>query len=613
MTQRALLGEHGAVGDMESLALVDRFGSIDWFCWPRFDAPSLFGAILDADGGHWSVRPRPADRDELEGHDERATDAVHSRQMYLSETNVLITRFHTATGIAEVEDLMTVDGPRRLVRRVLCQRGTASIEVEVAPRPDYGRIDPRLSNDGGSLLIEWGDESLTLSVIGASSTFDVDRRAGTARLTFDVDAGDDVLLVLHESSSPSGDLTRAAIELAIDDTIAFWQRWTGRSTYRGRWRQAVERSALALKLLTHRSSGGLIAAGTASIPEHIGGQRNWDYRYVWIRDAAFTVYAFLELGHVDEADAFAAWLVDRLDGCEQHDEPLVPLYDLDGRREVPEYELDHWSGYADSRPVRIGNGASGQRQLDIYGELIDSLYLTDRHGDGLPVDAWRHVCALVDRVIEGWREPDQGMWEIRSPGERHTSSVLMCWVAVERAMRMATARGRPAELDRWRRARDEMHAELLDEGWNDEVGAFTRVFGGDDVDASILLAPLVKFLPGDDPRWLRTLDAIDEQLAHGPLVDRYDTDVVDDGVGGDEGSFLICSFWYVEAMARAGRVDDAHRLFDRLLTYANPVGLYSEQVGPDGHLLGNFPQAFTHLALISAAIHLDEALDADRG
>ncbi len=370
---------------------------------------------------------------------------------------------------------------------------------------------------------------------------------------------------------------------------------------------------MTLKLLTCAESGGLIAAGTTSLPEIIGGERNWDYRYVWIRDAAFTLYALLELGYSEEAEGFTAWLTDRIERCADRcaatdDPPLSPLYDLDGDDALAETILDHWSGYADSRPVRIGNDASGQMQLDIYGELIDSVYIADKQGSGVGLATWDHIRTIVGWVIEHWETPDDGMWEARSGPRRYTSSLLMCWVAVERAIRMARRRGRPADLDSWSRARDDMHHTLVDRGFNRELGAFTQTLDGVTLDASILLAPLVKFVPPDDPMWLGTLDAIDDALARGPLVDRYDHTMSDDGLDGDEGSFTICSFWFVEALSRSGRVDEARMHFDRLLTYATPTGLFSEEIGPHGRLIGNFPQAFTHLALISAAISLDEAL-----
>jgi GH15 family glucan-1,4-alpha-glucosidase len=586
--QRTLIEDHGLVGDLRSAAVIDISGAVSWLCWPRFDSPSIFGSLLDPQGGHWSIRP---------AHD--ADGYEDGRQTYLSGTNVLITRFHTSTGLVEVEDFMTLDTEhRQLVRRVHCLRGEVTMQMRCHPRPDYARAEATLrARDDGCATIATPDYDLELA-----STTELGVDDHTIAADFDVREGDVVDFALGE---PGGSL---AGDCGLARTIDWWKRWTAQSEYRGRWRQAVERSALALKLLTHAPTGGIVAAATTSVPETLGGERNWDYRYVWIRDAAFTLYALLRLGHQQEAKDFTGWLLRRLQDCEGRDDPpLSPLYDLDGNDRIAEEELDHWAGYGGSRPVRVGNAASSQRQLDVYGELIDSLYLADKYGAGLSLDEWTQVRRLVEYVIDHWHEPDDGMWEARLEPAHHTSSLLMCWVAVERAMRMAHSRGRPAPLERWRAGRDEIHATLLERGWNAELGAFTRILDGDDLDASILLAPLVKFLPATDPRWTSTMAALEEHLAHGPLVDRYATH---DGLDGDEGSFTICSFWYVEALARAGEVERARHLFDRLLSYGGPLGLFSEEIGADGHQLGNFPQAFTHLALISAAYQLDEALDA---
>ncbi len=592
------IDDHGVIGDCETLALVSNLGDIDWMCWPRADAPSLFGSLLDPDAGRWSIQPESATH--------------RTQQFYLSETNVLVTRFQTEDGIVEIDDAMAMDGPQRLVRRVRCVRGSVSVRSEFVPRPDYARAAVDWDSDTDGVTLQ--TDSLRLR-LRASAELTLDRDAGLVTCAERLDEGDELAfdLAAADTDRDVDDDTEVAEHVAatVTETIDYWKLWTAGGTYRGRYRSAVERSALALKLLTNRSTGGMLAAGTTSLPEHIGGERNWDYRFVWIRDAAFTVYALLEIGHDAEADAFIGWLVDRVDECDQADgSPLTPVYDLDGNARIGEHELD-WRGYENSRPVRIGNAAADQFQLDIYGELIDSLYIFDRRSRGLSLDTWDKIRLIVDYVIDRWREPDDGMWEIRSEPQRHTASILMCWVAVERAIRMAEFRGRPADLVAWRRARDEMHDTIRTEGWNDELGAFTQTLGGDTLDASILLAPLVKFVDGRDPRWTSTLDAVVEHLAHGPLVDRYDTDRYDDGLTCGEGSFTICSFWLVEALARAGRVEEARRSFDQLLGYANPVGLFSEQIGPSGRQLGNTPQALTHLALISAAVALDEALDSE--
>ena len=580
------LEDYAVIGDMRTLGVVARSGSIDWLCWPRVDSPSVFGRLLDDDGGSWTI--------------EQERPSGDNRQVYLSGTNVLITRFHTDSGMFEVEDLMPVHDGQSVIRSVTCLRGDIRLTSRMSLRPDYGR---------GRVELRAEDDHAVVTADGLELV-----ASGTVDWTVD---GDDLVCSVALAEGETAYLTlgdtvldRDGCTTLFDATLDYWRSWSEGTTYTGRWREAVQRSALILKLLTNRDSGGIVAAGTTSLPEIIGGERNWDYRYVWIRDAAFTVYAFIETGHLAEAEAFTSWLVARLEDCRDDDTPpLAPLYDLDGVSDLEEIELDHWSGYAHSTPVRIGNAASGQLQLDLYGELVDALYLADKHGDGLSIDTWGHICTLISWLGRHWNEPDDGMWESRAGARRHTSSLMMSWVAVERAIRMANRRGRPAPLVEWQELRDEIFGVLLDEAYDEELGAFTQVVGGDTVDASILLAPLVKFIPPGDPRWRSTLEVVERQLAHGPLVDRYDPATTDDGLDGDEGSFTICSFWYVEALARSGRVREARLMFDRLLSYATPTGLYSEEIGPNGRLLGNFPQAFTHLALISAASHLDQALD----
>lgn len=578
------IGEHGAIGDLETLALVGGNASIDWMCWPRFDSPSVFGRILDPDGGYWSISPAETTRP--------------ARQMYLPSTNILVTRFHEQEGVVEVEDFMAIGEQRCLIRRVSCIRGRVRMRSELVPRPDYGREGPRFTTHDDSITLHLPQGNLI-----AVADVGMQDRPDRVTADFELSEGD----VVQFGLAPDLPGTPLPTEEMFSQTVTFWREWIGQSEYRGRWRETVNRSALVLKLLTHRESGGLIAAGTTSLPEKIGGSRNWDYRYVWVRDAAFVLYAFLQLGFTDEATAFARWLEARIDHCtDREGPPLTPLYDLDGRRDLDETELDHWTGYADSRPVRIGNAASGQLQLDIYGELIDSMYLADKHGTGLSLSSWNDVASLADWVCANWDQPDQGIWEVRSEPERFVSSLLMCWVALERAMRMARSRGRPGNVERWRESRDEIHALILDRGWNDEIETFTQTLDGEAVDASLLLMPLVLFISPTDPKWISTMDVIRERLTHDALVDRYTTE---DGLQGEDGSFSICSFWYIEALARGGQADEARMLFEKMLTYAGPLGLFSEAISPTGDQVGNYPQAFTHLALISAAIHLDEVLD----
>ncbi len=597
------IGLHGVIGDMETLALVGRAAAIEWCCWPRFDSPTVFGSLLDTDGGGWTITP--------------SGDHWRDRQLYLPDTNILVTRFHSDDGLVEIEDFMVVgesnregssregSSTRGIVRRVTGVRGTISMTSVLTPRPDYGRADPVFDRPReGMVAFEHVG-----STLAATSTVELDVDDSTSSIVADfvISEGETQCFALGD---PAADLLA---EDLCDTTSNFWRQWIGRTSYQGRYGEVIHRSALTLKLLTHASSGGVIAAGTTSLPERIGGQRNWDYRYVWIRDAAFTLYAFLELGFVEEAEAFTGWLGRRLIDCGRNDggrgddeSPLAPLYDLDGNAQLDEIELDHWSGYRDSSPVRIGNAAARQLQLDTYGELLDSMYLADKRGAGLSLAIWSELRALVDWVCEHWDQADDGIWEVRSGRQRFTSSALMCWVAVERGIRMASFRGRPADIERWRRTRDEIHVAILDGGWSDELEAFTQVFDGDTLDASLLLMPLVKFVSGTDPQWLSTLDAIQQSLVHGVLVDRYDNAKSDDGLDGDDGSFSICSFWFVEALARAGRIEEARIHFEKMLTFAGPLGLFSEVIAPSGDQLGNYPQAFTHLSLISAAVHLDQ-------
>ena len=444
---------------------------------------------------------------------------------------------------------------------------------------------------------------MTLNV---TATVGLEPVGETLTATFALDAGETATFQLALGDEPAGD----GREL-FDATVRFWRDWLEGSDYRGRWREMVQRSALTLKLLTYRPNGAILAAPTTSLPEHLGGERNWDYRFVWPRDAAFSAYALLALGFTAEARDFVGWLTARLGDAQDGERgPLRVLYSLDGDPDVEERELDHLAGYRDSAPVRVGNDASDQLQLDIYGEVIDSVYLYNKYGEPVSASIWEDLVRIVDWVCEHWDQEDEGIWETRLGRKQHTYSRLMCWVAIERAIRMARQRGLPGDIVGWGRERDAIYHQIMDKGFNAERGAFVQHYGGDALDASLLLMPMVKFIAPTDPRFLSTLEAIEEELVSDTLVFRYDPGIAPDGLDGAEGTLSICSFWYVEALTRAGRLQDARLALEKMFTYGNHVGLYAEQIGMTGEQLGNFPQAFTHLALISAAINLDRALDA---
>ena len=587
------IAEHGVVGDLRTVALVGTDGTIDWYCCPRFDSPSIFGAILDRHrGGRYRIAP---------------TLGIGTvKQLYFPDTNVLITRFLTPAGVAELEDFMPIGPRQRLIRRVLCVRGEMTFRVEVDPRFDYGR-------EAGETVVHadgavFRSPSLTLALSSA-----VDLRLGESGVVgeFSLRPGESESFALETGSDVPSVSTPDQMRDEFEHTVEFWRRWLGQSRYRGRWRETVHRSALVLKLLTYQPSGAMVAAPTASLPEQIGGGRNWDYRYTWIRDTAFSLYALLRLGFTDEAAGFMDWLTHRFQERVGHESgPLQVMYAIDGGAELPEEVLTHLEGYRGSAPVRIGNGAANQLQLDIYGELIDSVYLYNKHGMPISHGAWSDLARIVEWVCENWDQADEGIWETRGGKQNFTFSRLMSWVAVERAIRMARQRGLPSDLVRWMGVRDDIYRQVLERGWNAERGAFVQHYDTDVLDASLLLMPLTKFMAPTDPLWLSTLDVMSKELVSDSLVYRYNVEASPDGLKGDEGTFSICSFWYVEALARAGHVDEARLAFEKMLTYANHVGLYSEEIGATGEQLGNFPQAFTHLALISAAVNLDLQLGA---
>ncbi|MEU5312956.1 glycoside hydrolase family 15 protein [Streptomyces sp. NPDC021562] len=595
------IAEHGLIGDLRSVALVGSNGTIDWYCTPSFDSPSVFAAILDAErGGFFALA---------------AAVPARTKQFYFPDTNVLITRFYTDEGVGEVQDFMPVTGEsaeptecerHRLIRRVVCVRGTVPFRVRVAPRFDYGARPHTLRMRGDTAVFESPEMSLALT-----STVALESDGPDAHADFKLAEGETAVFALDQAGehiAPRG-CARIEAQRQFETTVRYWRSWLHQSRYRGRWREMVHRSALTLKLLTYAPTGAIVAAPTTSLPEQLGGERNWDYRYVWIRDAAFAVYALLRLGFSSEAEAFMGFVTTYIspgDGFASG--PLQIMYGIDGRADLGERELTHLEGHRGSAPVRVGNAAAGQLQLDIYGALIDSIYLYDKWAQPVSSAQWDDVTRLVDWVCEHWDQPDEGIWETRGGRKDFLYSRLMCWVAIERAMRLANRRGLPADLPRWRQSRDTIYRRIMDRGWSDRRGAFVQHEGGEVLDASLLMMPLAKFIAPTDPKWLSTLDALTEDLVSDSLVYRYDPQASPDGLRGDEGTFSICSFWYVEAMVRAGRVDEARLAFEKMLTYANHLGLYAEEIGRTGEQQGNFPQAFTHLALISAAFNLDRAL-----
>ena len=587
---------YGVIGDLRTVALVGMNGSIDFFCFPEFDSATIFAALLDADkGGRFSIAPN-------------LREARH-KQLYLPDTNVLLTRFLSADGVAEITDFMPVasQGPTgRLIRVVKAVRGSIEFALHCEPRFNYGRETAVLDLRMGRVTFEHpGQEGFALRLFG-DAEFHCDE--GIARAAFTLAAGDEAVFVLEDARPGHEPLTRAQAQAALAETAQYWRDWTARSTYRGRWRDMVNRSALALKLMSSHARGALVAAPTFGLPEEIGGERNWDYRFTWIRDASFTVFAFMRLGYGDEAVAFMEWLRRRA-YAHHTDGSLDIMYPIQPDTSLEEVTLDHLEGYRGSRPVRIGNGASGQLQLDIYGEMMDALYLANKYGPQISYDGWKDVIQSVNYLTGRWREPDEGVWEVRGGRRQLLHSRLMCWVAVDRALRLASALSLPAPFADWTSMRTEIHESIYEDFWNPDLQAFVQYKGGATLDSSVLLMPMMKFISPTDPRWLSTLAKVSAFLVDDALVYRYVRTEGFDGLRGTEGSFTPCSFWYVEALARCGRREEARLIFEKILGYANHLGLYSEELGPSGEHLGNFPQAWTHLSLVSAAMTLDRALD----
>ena len=584
--------DHGIIGDLHTAALVGTDGTIDWLCLPRFDAPSVFASILDDErGGHFSLRP---------------VDYVHSHQLYLPDTNVLLTRFLSPEGVAEVVDFMPIEDKHEtrhdLVRDVRVIRGRMTIEAVCRPAFDYARQQDTVEFIKGGAIFRGADMTLNL----ASEVRLEEGPATSACARFTLRAGESASFVLHQlkgDEEPRKALKRAECRDLLQKTLDYWRRWISKSTYHGRWQDMVNRSTLVLKLMVYDPTGALVAAPSMGLPEVIGGERNWDYRYTRIRDAAFTMYVLNRVGFGDEAHKFMGWLQDR---CQDSGGLLQPIYGIDGRAELYEEELSHLSGYRDSRPVRLGNETYNQLHLGLYGAVLDAAYLHNRYGAPLNYDVWQSLRIILNWLSENWRQPDEGMWGARGDRKHFVSSKVLSWVALHRAVLLAYQRGLPAEEDRWIEQQDAIYEEVMEKGWNPEKGSFVQHYGSDAPDASLLLMPVVKFVGPTDPRWIATLDHIQKKLAYDALVDRYEA--ADAGSSSREGTFSVCSFWLVECLTRAGRLEEARLALEKMFSYANHLGLYAEEIGPSGEALGNFPQAFTHLSLITAAIRLDRAL-----
>jgi GH15 family glucan-1,4-alpha-glucosidase len=595
--------EYGLIGNMRTSALVGVNGSIDWFCFPHFDSPSVFGAVLDDRKGGWC---------KIASHGNEATH----KQYYWPDTNVLVTRFLSEQGVGQVIDFMPVGlkateaGHHGIIRRVQAIRGNVTFRLECFPAFNYAR-DPHtttLTSEGACF------EAPGLS-LWLGSTIPLQQEGNGVVAEFAIQEGHELTFSLQQVErieACCGAISKDQADKLFRQTVTYWRQWLSQCTYRGRWREMVQRSALTLKLLTFEPTGAIIAAPTCSLPESIGGERNWDYRYTWIRDAAFTIYALLRIGFTEEAEKFMRWLEAR---CHEPnpDGSLQIMYGIDGRHELHEETLSHLDGYKGSRPVRVGNGAYNQLQLDIYGELLDSVYLYNKYGSPISYDLWNHLRRLVNWVCDNWMRPDEGVWEVRGSQQHFLYSKLMCWVAVDRGLRLADKRSFPADRDRWLKVRDTIYEEIMEKGWSETRNAFVQRYGSEALDAANLMMPLVFFVSPTDPRMLKTLEAINQSpekggLVANALVHRYNVNDTEDGLRGEEGTFNICTFWLVEALTRAGRVDEARLTFEQMLGYANHVGLYAEETGHHGEGLGNFPQAFTHLALISAAFNLDRVL-----
>lgn len=584
---------YGIIGNLHTVALVSLNASIDFMCFPRFDSPSVFCRLLDAEkGGYFSIDPQ--------------IQEPIAKQLYLPDTNVLVTRFLSDEGIVEVIDYMPIIDDEYhsvVVRKIATIRGKISYKVKCAPRFNYASSAHSVTRQDAGLLFEGTETNqppILLKSTAAMTVVD-----GDAESSFTLHEGESEIFILqaqHEGLEPS-DL-QAYFNFSYFKTIDFWQSWISQINYRGHWQEMVRRSALTLKLLICKSTGSMVAAPTFSLPESIGHERNWDYRYTWIRDAAFSMHAFLQLGFLEEAEHFLQWVK-----AQSTRQELQLMFSVDGNTDLKEQTLDYLSGYKNSKPVRIGNDAHRQVQMDIYGELLETIYIFVLHGGDITYEYWKIIISYIDLVIENHQQPDHSIWEVRGKKRSFLFSKMMCWVALDRAIKIGDHFSFPYDFIRWKEIRNQLYHEMMENFWSDERQSFVQYDGGSSVDASVLLMPILNVLSPHSDKWKRTMAAIDADLRSDVLVYRYIEEGNEiDGLKGVEGTFTICSFWHIECLALQGETQQAKEHFEKMMGYANHLGLYAEQIGMKGEHLGNFPQAFTHLALISAAIELENAI-----
>ncbi|MGV3529333.1 MAG: glycoside hydrolase family 15 protein [Flavisolibacter sp.] len=580
--------DYGIIGNLHTAALVSLYGSIDFMSFPRFDSPTIFCKLLDSDiGGSFSILPLMSN--------------MVTKQLYLPDTNVLVTRFFAGEGIAEVIDYMPIYNEKeggKLIRRVSTVRGKIRYQMKCAPRFDYARAPHTTSAEDDQVLFKPSNEGQQAMLLRSSVKLSLDGHDAVSE--FELHENQSCCFILEEEDKKTMQPVETYADQSFEETIRYWQQWIGQSQYNGHWEEVVRRSALTLKLLICRQYGSMVAAPTFSLPEDVGGKRNWDYRYTWIRDAAFSMHAFLQLGFMNEADHFLQWVKKQ-----STEKELQLMFNVNGKTDLEENTLDNLEGYRGSQPVRIGNNAHRQTQMDVYGELMETIYIFSMHGGDITYDYWRTIEKYIEFVISNWNKPDHSIWEVRGVKREFLFSRLMCWVALDRAIKIAEKFSFPYDFISWKNQRNAIYKDIYENFWSEEKQSYVQAKGSDNLDASALLMPILNFISPHAERWQKTMDAIDRELRSDVLIYRYreQKDEID-GLKGKEGTFSICSFWYVECLALQGDVEKARVNFEKMLGYANHLGLFAEQIGMRGQHLGNFPQAFTHLALISAAIEL---------